>query len=118
MKNSNEFFQITTVDKFSPIYGALLGDLVIPDGVRFAAIVRGNRTIYPKYDTRFEDSDRVLLFTYMAKSSELRKLLGKKCGDVRMFSAENFLNTYRKPIWKNTSVSILSVIMVLLGLSF
>ncbi|MGI5964635.1 MAG: TrkH family potassium uptake protein [Candidatus Methanomethylophilaceae archaeon] len=35
-----------------------------------------------------------------------------------MFSAENFLNTYRKPIWKNTSVSILSVIMVLLGLSF
>jgi trk system potassium uptake protein TrkA len=82
MKNSNEFFQITTVDKFSPIYGALLGDLVIPDGVRFAAIVRGNRTIYPKYDTRFEDGDRVLLFTYMAKSSELRKLLGKKVPEM------------------------------------
>ena len=77
MKHSNEFFYSTRVEKSSPIYDTLLGDLVIPEGVRFAAIVRDGRTIYPKYDTRFEEGDRILLFTYMAKSSALRKLLGK-----------------------------------------
>ncbi len=77
MKHDSEFFFSVKIDERSPLFNRLYGDLDIPDGVRFAAVVRNGRVIYPKYDTNFRDGDRVLIYAYMSKMSAVKKLLGK-----------------------------------------
>lgn len=61
----------------SPLLGKLYGDLDLPKGVRFAAVVRGDNKFYMKYDMEFEKDDRVLVYTYMARGSAVKKILGK-----------------------------------------
>lgn len=77
MKHDSEYFFSLKIDGKSPLSKRLFGDLDIPDGVRFAAILRNGRIIYPAYDTDFRDGDRVLVYTFMSKMSAMKKLLGK-----------------------------------------
>ncbi|HKM13934.1 MAG TPA: NAD-binding protein [Candidatus Methanomethylophilaceae archaeon] len=78
MKHDKEYFFSVKIDVRTPIFGKLYGDLSIPEGVRFAAVVRDGKTIYLKYDTEFREGDRVLVYTYMAKGGAVKKLLGKE----------------------------------------
>ena len=78
MRRDKEYFFSMKIDVRTPIFKKLYGDLIIPNGIRFAAVVRDGKTIYPKYDTDFRENDRVLVYTYMAKSGAVKKLLGKE----------------------------------------
>lgn len=78
MRRDKEYFFSVKVDIRTPIFKKLYGDLTIPDGVRFAAVVRDGKTMYMKYDTDFRNGDRVLVYTYMSKSGAVKKLLGKE----------------------------------------
>lgn len=77
MKRDKEYFFSVRVDERSPLLGKLYGDLNIPDGVRFAAVVRDGDKFYMKYDMEFEKDDRILVYTYMARGNAVKKLLGK-----------------------------------------
>lgn len=78
MKHDKEYFFSVKIDVRTPLFEKLYGDLLIPDGVRFAAVIRDGKTMYPKYDTDFREGDIVLVYTYMAKSRAVKKLLGKE----------------------------------------
>ena len=78
MRRDKEYFFSVKIDIRTPIFKKLYGDLTIPDGVRFAAVVRDGKTMYMKYDTDFREGDRVLVYTYMSKSGAVKKLLGKE----------------------------------------
>ncbi len=78
MKHDNEYFFSAKIDARTPIFNKLYGDLQIPEGVRFVAVVRDGKTTYLKYDTDFREGDKILVYTYMAKSGAIKKLLGKE----------------------------------------
>lgn len=78
MRHDKEYFFSMKIDVRTPIFKKLYGDLLIPDEIRFTAIVRDGKTMYLKYDTDFRENDRVLVYTYMAKSGAVKKLLGKE----------------------------------------
>lgn len=78
MKHDKEYFFSVKIDVRTPIFEKLYGDLSIPEGIRFAALVREEKTVYLKYDTVFREGDRVLVYTYMAKGGAVKKLLGKE----------------------------------------
>ncbi|MGE4576958.1 MAG: NAD-binding protein [Candidatus Methanomethylophilaceae archaeon] len=77
MKHEGEYFFSVKIDEKSPLFNHFFGDLDIPDGVRFTAVLRNGRILYPKYDTNFKENDKVLIYAYMSKMSAVKKLLGK-----------------------------------------
>ncbi|MDR0523768.1 MAG: Trk system potassium transporter TrkA [Candidatus Methanoplasma sp.] len=78
MDREDEYFFGVTLDRGSPLTNNRLGDVKIPEGVRIAAVVRGEETIYPRMDTLFMPGDKVLVFTHMADPIRLNRLLGQE----------------------------------------
>jgi len=76
VEGENEFFFSVTIDKRLDLMNNRLGDINIPDGVKVAAIRRGETMIYPRVNTMFEEGDKVLLFTHMANPVKLARLFG------------------------------------------
>ncbi len=72
----NEYFFSVTIDDRSALLGNSIGDINMPDGIRIAAIQRGEDMIYPKMDTVFHENDKVLLFTHMVNPVKLSRLFG------------------------------------------
>ena len=77
IERDDEYFFSVTLDEGSILTGNRIGDINIPDGIRVAAIRRGDIMIYPRMDTMFENGDKVLLFTHMANPVKLSKLVGQ-----------------------------------------
>lgn len=77
MKHDGEYFFSVRVDGNSPLLGKKYGNLSLPQGVRFAAAIRKGDTVFPRYETVFEEEDRILVYTYMAEEGSLKKLFGK-----------------------------------------
>lgn len=72
----NEYFFSVTIDDRSALTGNRLGDVNMPEGIRIAAIQRGEEMIYPQMDTVFRSDDKVLLFTHMVNPVKLSRLFG------------------------------------------
>ncbi|MCL1811737.1 MAG: NAD-binding protein, partial [Methanomassiliicoccaceae archaeon] len=76
VEGEKEFFFSVTIDKRSDLSGSRLGDINMPDGLRIAAVRRGEDMIYPSMDTMFKEGDKVLLFTHMVNPVKLSRLFG------------------------------------------
>lgn len=77
MRNEDEVLFVHTVDKKSKLLDQYYGDIVVPNGLRIMAIRRGDRTVFPLMDTKFEEGDKVVVFTNFTKNSDLAKIFGR-----------------------------------------
>jgi len=77
MRNPDEQFFLHVVTKQAKLMDRYYGDLVLPNGVRILAINRNGSIIYPKMDTKFEDSDHVMVFTNFTRDKDLAKVFGR-----------------------------------------
>lgn len=76
IEGENEYFFSMTIGKRSVLLGNRLGDISLPEGVRIAAVRRGENMIYPRLNTAFKEGDRVFLFTHMANPTKITRLFG------------------------------------------
>ncbi|MDR0509220.1 MAG: NAD-binding protein [Candidatus Methanoplasma sp.] len=76
VEGDDEFFFSVTIDKRSDLLNNRLGDVNMPEGIKVAAIRRGETMIYPRMNTMFMEGDKVLLFTHMANPVKLSRLFG------------------------------------------
>lgn len=67
-----------TIDKGNKIVGKSLGEMKIPKGILFAAIVRGEEIIIPGGDDVLAENDVIIIFVLQSAQSHLEKMLGKK----------------------------------------
>jgi trk system potassium uptake protein TrkA len=77
-EGSREFFFSAAVDSRSVLLNCRLGDINLPEGVKIAAIWRGETILYPRMDTMFVENDKVLVFTHMANPVKLTRLFGSR----------------------------------------
>ena len=77
VEGDREFFFSVTMDRPSDLLGNRLGDINMPEGIKVAAIRRGETVIYPRMSTVFRKGDKVLLFTHMANPVKLSRLFGR-----------------------------------------
>ena len=49
----------------------------MPNGLRVLAIQRKDSIVYPLMDTKFENGDRVMVFTNFTKDKDLAKVFGR-----------------------------------------
>lgn len=77
VEGDEEFFFSVTIDKRSDLMDNRLGDVNIPEGIKIAAIRRGDNMIYPRMNTMFMEGDKVLIFTHMVNPVKLSRLFGK-----------------------------------------
>lgn len=82
MKHDEEYFFSVVTDSHSPLLGKSYGNLSLPEGVRLVTVIRNECTVFPRYETVFEEGDRVLVYTYKVKKGAVRKLLGKKVMEI------------------------------------
>jgi trk system potassium uptake protein TrkA len=59
----------------SPVVGREVGDLTLPEGSTIAVLIRDERAIPPRSDTRLRTGDRILAVTSAESEAELRSLL-------------------------------------------
>ncbi len=77
MRDQNELFFCHVVDSGSKLLDQYLGDIIIPEGIKIVAIVRGGETIYPQMDTRILKDDNVIVYTSVPRRSDLVRVFGK-----------------------------------------
>ncbi|MDR2698618.1 MAG: NAD-binding protein [Candidatus Methanoplasma sp.] len=77
VEGDKEYLFSVTVDERSVLLENRPGDINMPDGIRIAALRRGEDTIYPRMNTVFKRGDKVLLFTHMVNPVKLSKLFGQ-----------------------------------------
>jgi trk system potassium uptake protein TrkA len=63
------------LDAESPVIGHEIRDVQMPDGTAIACVLRGNRAIPPRAETRLISGDRILAVTSGEQEAELRQLL-------------------------------------------
>lgn len=78
LHNQNELFFKHSVDQASKIKDCYLGDLRLPSRIRIVSVLRDGQFLFPQLDTRFVEGDTVIVFTDVAKQSELAKVFGNK----------------------------------------
>ena len=62
MKHDEEYFFSVVTDSHSPLLGKSYGNLSLPEGVRLVTVIRNECTVFPRYETVFEEGDRVLVY--------------------------------------------------------
>ena len=77
MRNPDEQFFIHDVNDRSKLLDKYYGDLIMPNGLRVLAIQRKDSIVYPLMDTKFENGDRVMVFTNFTKDKDLAKVFGR-----------------------------------------
>lgn len=77
MDHDDEFFFSVVLNKKSALTGNYLGDMKLPDGVRITMIIREGKIMYPRMNVKFQNGDKVLVFTHMVNPMKLFKLLGQ-----------------------------------------
>ncbi|MCL1984469.1 MAG: Trk system potassium transporter TrkA [Methanomassiliicoccaceae archaeon] len=84
MKMSHEMETLfsVAVNRNSRVKGSLLGDLQFPEGSRAVCVIRNGTPIFPRLDTRLEENDVVLLYTYETKMNKIEKMFGIRMTDV------------------------------------
>jgi len=78
MRNHDEQFFIHFVTKHSKLIDSYYGDLALPNGLSVLAIYRDGAIIYPMMDTKFQEGDRVMVFTNFTKDKDLARVFGRK----------------------------------------
>ena len=63
------------LDPDSPVVGREVRDLTLPEGSTIAVLIRDERAIPPRSDTRLRTGDRILAVTSAESEAELRTLL-------------------------------------------
>jgi trk system potassium uptake protein TrkA len=63
------------LDPDSPVVGREVRDLTLPEGSTIAVLIRDERAIPPRSDTRLRSGDRILAVTSAESEAELRSLL-------------------------------------------
>jgi trk system potassium uptake protein TrkA len=63
------------LDADSPVVGREVRDLTLPEGSTIAVLIRDDRAIPPRSDTRLRNGDRILAVTSAENETELRSLL-------------------------------------------
>jgi NhaP-type Na+/H+ and K+/H+ antiporter len=61
-----------------PICGMYAGDAVYPEWVRLAALLRGDRMIFPKLTEVVSAGDTAVLFVHNPNALKLSRLFGNK----------------------------------------
>jgi trk system potassium uptake protein TrkA len=82
MNHDNEMLMSVSIDKNSKIKGELLGNIQFPEGVSAICMIRDGMTIFPRLDTRVEEKDDLLLYTYEAKAQRIERALGIRITEV------------------------------------
>ena len=82
MSHDEETLFSVNITKDSKLKGAHMGDLRFPEGGRAVCIMRGGKAIFPKLDTKIEEGDDIMLFTYETKMHKIEKMFGIKMTDV------------------------------------
>ncbi|MDR2866510.1 MAG: hypothetical protein LBV13_03810, partial [Methanomassiliicoccaceae archaeon] len=82
MSHDSETLFSVLIEKDSRIKGVPVGDLQFPEGSRAVCIVRRDRIIFPRLDTRMEEGDSLLVYTYETKMNKLEKMFGIRMADV------------------------------------
>ncbi|MBR2255558.1 MAG: NAD-binding protein [Candidatus Methanomethylophilaceae archaeon] len=82
LRNDREVFFMHHVTQDSRLLGCYLGDLRLPEDVRIVAVRRGNETIYPVLDTKFDEDDRVVVFTNTELTNNVKKAFVKGKGSL------------------------------------
>lgn len=82
MKKDGEVFFSVMIDNQSPLLGKSYNELSLPEGVRLVTLIRDKHTVFLRYNTTFEEGDRVLVYTYKVKDGSVKKLLGKRIQDI------------------------------------
>lgn len=79
LQGQAEMIQLVVEDDMA-IAGKTISKLKVPEDVAIAAIQRGVKVIIPDEHTRIEEGDRVIIFSLLADTGELEKLLRSKQG--------------------------------------
>jgi len=82
MNHDGEQMFMVNIKRESKVAGMPVGDLQFPEGSRAVCIIREGKAIFPKLDTRLEENDELLLFTYETKLHKIEKLFGIRMMDV------------------------------------
>ena len=82
MGHDGEQMFMISIKKDSKVSGMHLGDLEFPEGSRPVCIMRNNEAVFPRLDTKLQDNDELLLFTYRTKLHKIEKLFGIRITDV------------------------------------
>jgi len=77
VEGDKEYLFSVRIDEGSVLLGNRLGDINMPDGIKVAAVRRGEETMYPRMNTVFKEGDKVLLFTHMVNPVKLSRLFGQ-----------------------------------------
>ncbi|MFO7246551.1 MAG: potassium/proton antiporter [Thermaerobacter sp.] len=71
-------FQVT---KESPLLGKVLGEVPLPAGATVSALVRGERIVAPRGNTRFEEGDHVYILVQHEDLDTVRELMEGPAGE-------------------------------------
>ncbi|MGI6009278.1 MAG: NAD-binding protein [Methanomethylophilus sp.] len=78
MEMAGDYLLRINITRDMPICGMYAGDAVYPEGVRLAALLRGDRMIFPKLTEVVSAGDTAVLFVHNPNALKLSRLFGNK----------------------------------------